>query len=373
MANYRIISSDNHVFEPPDLWTSRVQPKFRDRAPYVISDENSDVWIVDGARSAGVGSGSNTGVRFEAPESLSFEDRIENLRPGGFIPDEHVKDMDTDSIDVSIVYPTVGLGLYKSVEDSELFTELNRAYNDWVGEFCSAHPKRLKGIAMINIDYVPVGVQELERSAKLGFVGAMIPVTPPEGRGYDSAEYESLWAAAQDLQMPLSLHITTQRPGPGQAHVLRQFSKSAAICNADQYVRNSLANMIFSGVFERYPKLKVGSVEQELSWVPHFVDRLNFTYGQRAQAWAPYRFKEDVLPGEYFRRNVFLGFQEDTLGLRLREFIGVDNIQWGSDYPHHESTFPKSREILEEILTDCTEQEKAKIAGENAARIYRLD
>ena len=98
--------------------------------------------------------------------------------------------------------------------------------------------------------------------------------------------------------------------------------------------------MIFSGVFERYPKLQVGAVEHELSWIPHFLDRLDYTYTQRAPNDLWYRYKEDAVPSDYFHRNVFVGFQEDALGIRDRHIIGVDNLQWGSDYPHQESTFP---------------------------------
>ena len=112
----------------------------------------------------------------------------------------------------------------------------------------------------------------------------------------------------------------------------------------------------------------------ELSWVPHFLDRIDFNYTQREQELLQgYRFKGDALPSDFFHNNVFLGFQEDALGIRDRHIIGVDNLHWGGDYPHPESTFPRSRQILEEILVDCTEEEKAKIAGGNAARVYGLD
>ena len=111
----------------------------------------------------------------------------------------------------------------------------------------------------------------------------------------------------------------------------------------------------------------------ELSWVPHFLDQIDYTYTQRQIEVASYRFKEDMLPSDYFHRNVFLSFQEDALGTRDPHIIGVNNLMWGSDYPHPESTFPRSREITEEILVDCTEEEKAKIAGGNAARVYHLD
>ena len=281
--------------------------------------------------------------------------------------------MDIDGIDVSIVYPTVGLMLYK-VPDSELLASNCRIYNDWVGEFCRAVPKRLKGIAMLNVDDMRAGVKELERCANMGFVGALITVYPPEERSYDKPEYEPLWAAAQDLGMPLSLHLDTNRPDVGQQFADPDTMRPASAANLDHWVRMSLADIIFSGAFERYPKLQVGSVEHELSWVPHFLERIDYTYTQRVEELrGEYRFKEDALPSDFFHNNVFVGFQEDALGIRDRHIIGVDNLQWGADYPHTESTFPRSRQILEEILVDCTEEEKAKIAGGNAARVYGLN
>ena len=178
--------------------------------------------------------------------------------------------------------------------------------------------------------------------------------------------------------MPIGLHIGTNRPGPGQEFAAGIGELTAAfLCNADHWVRMSLAQIIYSGVFERYPKLQVGSVEMELSWAPHFLDRLDYNFKQRARDlfkkgyWD--RYTGDMLPSDYFHRNVFLGFQEDALGIKERYIIGVDNLQWGSDYPHPESTFPRTRQILDEILADCSEMEKAKIAGGNAARIYHLN
>ena len=274
----------------------------------------------------------------------------------------------------SIVYPTAGLILY-SMPDSELLTAVFSAYNDWVAEFCSTYPKRLKGIAMLNVDDVQGGISELKRCEKMGMAGAMITVYPQEDRAYDSPEYEPLWATAEDLGMPLSLHIGTNRPGPGQRFQVQEETKPALRTNVDHWVRMSLAHMIYSGVFERHPKLQVGSIEMELSWVPHFLDRLDYTYTQRppGEVYGWHRYKEDMLPSDYFHRNVFVAFQEDGLGIRDREIIGVDNLLWGSDYPHFESTFPRSQEIIEEILAECTEEEKAKIVGGNAARIYQLD
>ena len=375
MSSYRVISSDNHVVEPVDLWTSRAESRFKDRVPHLERLEEGDWWVCDGAMVQDAGtSGAQAGVRFVEPETLSRWGRIEDVRPGGYIPEEHIKDMDIDGIDVSILYPTIGLQLYNSVPDSELLTSIFRDYNAWVGEFCSAAPTRLKGIAMLNVDDVRVGVKEMERCAKIGFVGAMITVYPRQEQSYDKPEYEPLWAAAQDLGMPLSLHIATNRPGAGQQEERLETATANSMSNVDHWVRMSLGSMIFSGVFERYPKLQVGSVEHELSWVPHFLDRIDYNYTQRERELSQaYRFKEGALPSDFFHNNVFMGFQEDALGIKLRDIIGVDQLQWGADYPHMESTFPRSREIIEEILVDCTEEEKAKIAGDNAARVYNLN
>ena len=285
-------------------WTSgpaEGESKFEGRLPHVERIDGADWWVCDGRKGFDVaGAGALAGVRFEEPEKLSREARVEDVRPGGYIPEEHIKDMDIDGIDVSIVYPSVGLLLY-SVPDGELLTSAFRTYNDWLAEFCGAVPKRLKGIAMLNIDDVQEGVKELERCANLGFVGAMTTIYPPENRSYDNPEYEPLWAAAQDLRMPLSLHIGTNRPGPSQEFQDLDTQKPAFISNADHWVRMSLAHIIFSGVFERYPKLQVGSVEQDLAWVPFFLNRIDYTYTQRVQEFFQgYRFKEGALPATSF-------------------------------------------------------------------------
>ena len=186
------------------------------------------------------------------------------------------------------------------------------AYNDWLAEFCKPYPHRLKGIGMVNLDDVAEGVRELERCARIGLAGAMITVYRPEGRGYDQPEYEPLWAAAQDLRIPLSLHFSTNRYDAATPEFV--FSP-VCVSNVDYFVRVSLARMIFAGVFERYPQLKVGAVEHELAWVPHFLRRMDFCYTQLPLEAVPLRFKEEMVPRDYFHRNVFASFQEDHLGI----------------------------------------------------------
>jgi predicted TIM-barrel fold metal-dependent hydrolase len=134
----------------------------------------------------------------------------------------------------------------------------------------------------------------------------------------------------------------------------------------------SLCDLIFSGVFKCHPRLTLAIVEFELAWAPHLLSSMDYTYRER-HGEAIYRFKGGMLPSDFFHPNAVLSFQEDAIGIRLRDVIGVDNMMWGSDYPHSESTFPQSRKILAEILESVPEAEQAKIAGGNTARVYHFD
>jgi predicted TIM-barrel fold metal-dependent hydrolase len=369
MASYRIISSDSHVFEPADLWTTRIDKAFRHRAPRVVSDGLYDQWVVeDGKKVGSIGLVSQAGRRFEAPETITFGGSYREVRPGGWDPHEHIKDMAVDGVDGGVLYPSNGLFFFR-IPDSALLSAIFRVYNDWLAEFCRAYPQQLKGIAMVNVDEPQEGVRELERAAKLGLAGAMIAVSPLPDRPYSLPMYEPFWAAAQDLNMPISLHTATQRPGPGVPTLDNASQTATQRASIDHWVRTALADMIYAGVFERYPKLRVAAVEFELSWVPYFLRMLDYVYIERQQQ-ATYRFKDQLRPSDFFHRQVSLSFQEDDLGIQLRHLIGVDQLMWGSDYPHAESTWPKSREILARILQGVPEEEQAKIAGGNAARLY---
>ena len=374
MPDYRIISSDNHVVEPPDLWTERIESRFRDRGPPPVDTDDGPVWLVDGRKGSTLsGMASQAGRRFENPEELVRGDSWENARLGACIGEEALKDMDIDGVDVGIVYPTLTIFLARTVEDPQLLMAIHRVYNDFAVEYCSADPRRLKPIATVIVDDVQVAVKEIEPCAKMGCVGVSIPCY--DGRlGYQSPEYDPLWAAAQDLELPISLHIASPRPKPGKgwdredALVFDNFFLS----NGDHWVRVSLSEMIVTGVFDRFPRLIVGSVEHELNWVPYFLERTDYSYNERTTGRQGYRLKDDMIPSDVFHRNCFVDFQEDAQGIKNRDIIGVNNILWGSDYPHTESTWPRSRQFIEETMADCTEEERAKMVSGNSARIYRL-
>ena len=372
MAPAVILSSDSHVFEPPDLWTTRIDAAFRDRAPRMQRIDGADQIVIEADQIlSGIGLISNAGARFEAPETISGQGRFEDVPRGGYEPEQHLRDMELDGVAGEVLYPSQGL-FYFRVADGALMSAIFRAYNDWLAEFCTADSSRLKGIAMINLDDVQDGIRELERAARLGLSGAMITEYPLEHRRYDQPEYEPFWATAEALGMPLSLHTATRRQGKIRGAGEKTLRDASSRATKAFYPALSMCDLIFSGVFERYPRLTLAIVEFELAWAPHVLTSMDYTYRER-HGEAIYRFEDGMRPSDFFHRNVVLSFQEDAIGIRLRDAIGVDNMMWGSDYPHSESTFPRSREILKEILAGVPADEQAKIVGGNTARVYHFD
>ncbi len=377
MVKLDLVSTDSHVVEPPDLWSSRLRTEWGDRAPHIESDEQGDWWHGDGVRLSSVIAGVNTGMRFEHPEKLRGVATFPEVRQGGYVPSAKIADMDSEGVFGDLVYPTAGLFQW-NMRDGDLFTAATRCYNDWSAEFCSAYPDRLKGIAMINLDSVEDSVAELERIVGIGMGGAMVSVYPGADRAYDKPLYDPFWAAAQDLRVPVHLHAgTNRRPAVvnPSAHAEEIPPHDHAYVSALPYwVQLSVAHLIFGGVFERFPKLDVVVVEHELGWIPHFLRSMDYTYTQRPHRAAWHRFDDaSAVPSDFFHRNVWVSFQEDPVGMQLRSLIGVDHMMWGSDYPHTESTFPRTRQILDRIMEGVSDAERAALVRLNAARLYGFD
>ena len=375
LATTWMISSDSHIIEPPDIWEGLV-PVLGDRAPRVVSEADGDWWYVDGRKTMSF-IGIQTGDRFvkestELRTSASFGD----VRPAAYDPAAYLAENETDGIWGSVIYPSQGLVLF-SVPVTDVVTLTMRAYNDWIADFCSHDTSRLKGVAMVNLDDPDEAADELTRCRALGLCGALVTVAPPSWLPFSHPGYDRFWATAQDLDMPLSMHTATDRGDPRGGDAAFQLDVKhvppSVFFNQDHQVRQALGDLVFTGVFERYPGLRVGSVEHELGWIPYFLDRMDYTYTDRPPRGDWHRFPSGVLPSDYFHHNCFASFQEDAVGIRERAVIGVNTLMWGSDYPHTESTFPRSQEILCEILADVPADDARKIVSENAARLYHFD
>jgi len=373
-----MISSDSHVIEPPDLWSERMDADLRDRGPRVVREADGDWWYVDGYKTMSF-LGIQTGARFEGgPDSLRTSATYAEVRPASQDPAAYLSENEQDGVWASVLYPSQGLVIY-CVPVHDVVTAAMRAYNDWLADFCSHDTTRLKGIAMINVDDPDEGAAELERCRRQGLCGALITVAPPARLPFRAPAYERFWSTAEDLDMPLSLHVGTDRADPelGRA-AFRLDVKNvppSAFVNKDFQVRQAFADLILSGVFERHPRLRIGTVEHELSWIPFFLDQLDYGYTSRPARGPEWRRFADTsaLPSDFFRRQGFASFQEDAVGVRLRDLIGVDLLMWGSDYPHTESTFPRSRQIVSEIFAGLPTEDLERVVSRNAASLYHFE
>jgi predicted TIM-barrel fold metal-dependent hydrolase len=359
------LSSDSHVAEPPDLWSAALEGDLADVAPRVEPGDDADWWVIGGHRMFSFAVNTKAGLRFEGQDRLVVDYRFADVRPGAYLPDAHLADNAADGVWGSVLYPSVATMLW-GLDDASAVRRLARIYNDWLAEWCSHAPGRLKGVAILDVDDPAEAVAELARARERGLAGALIPVSPLAERPYDHPAYEPLWAAAADLAVPLSLHIATNRP-PGEWRILWS---QWGFQGADRFVRDSVSHLVFGGVLERHPGLRFVSVEHEASWVPHFLDRIDETYSQRTPREPWHRFPDGVLPSDLVRRQVVISFIEDRVGVGLRHEIGVDALVWGSDYPHTESTFPRSRSILDTVLAGVPDEERWRMTAATTAALY---
>ncbi len=377
MAEYKLISADSHIVEPPDMYTGRIEPRFRDRAPRMErrktpAGREYDAWMLDGTQVGTLGAVMQAGQRFEDPSQIDFLGVWEDVRKGGYDAHAMIRENEEDGVWGACLQPSQGLFWYR-IPDSELLTEICRVYNDWIADFCKPYPDRLKGIAMLNVDDVDEGRQELERCDKLGW-------SAPSSRSRHGRTSPTVTRSMTGCGGPrrisglplLCCTSRTPRDGvPGNEFTMNVAEMTGAgRSTTDYWVRYSLGAMLFAGVFDRYPQLKVGSVEHETAWIPHWLKQMDFTYRERPVFTKGWKSREGLLPSDYWRRNMFVEFMEDELGVQMRDKIGVETMLWGSDFPHAESTWPKSQDFLGRIFKGVPEEDRREITSDNAAKLF---
>lgn len=367
MTAYRIISADSHFVEPPTMWAERMDQKFRDRAPHTVRGHNGqegEFFLCENITPvpvAGFFGSGKTAEELPQHRKKGFEVAPKSV----WDPAERLKEQDADGVSAEALYTSMGMLLF-GLDDAELRASCFRAFNDWAAEYCSYNPKRLIGLGVISLEDIPAAVAELERIAKKGIRGALIWGAPPEDRPYSSREYDPFWAAAQDLQMPLSLHILTGRGGVqfDPRRVLQRYMR------LPQEIQLTFADLIVGGVPERFPRLKLVSAENDISWLPHFMYRLDHAYDRLRHFEG---LTLPMMPSEYMKRNVVATFQFETTNVPFtREIFGAENILWSSDYPHTDSPWPRSREIIAKAFKDIPEADVEKIVGGNVTKLYAM-
>jgi predicted TIM-barrel fold metal-dependent hydrolase len=368
---YEIVDADAHTFSPKDMWERWLPREFQDRRPRLVKDQaGGDAWLYGADRSPEpLGLTFTAGLRYEDFRwyGLSYED----IRPGCYDGKARLADMDQDGIDAEILFSdNRTMGYFMNVTDPEFQLAGVQAYNNWlVEEFCAPDPSRLIGLAQIPNIGVEGAIAELRRMKARGVKSILLRAWPsckPE----ISAEDDAFWAACEELEVPICNHgFLGGGGGQSRGNIFSGPTAALSIGVGPAAVTGFIAQMIATGVFDRFPSLKVGSIETQAGWVPYFLEQMDDKYF-RNRVWGDVRLK--YLPSEYWKRNFFVTFMIDQYGIHNRHFIGVDTMMWSSDYPHHGNDWPYSRKVIQYEFAGVPEEEKRKIICDNAVRIFRL-
>ncbi len=361
------ISADSHITEPPNCYINYIEPSFRDRAPVMkMLPGVGSAFIIDGMPSPvamGLVAAAGKDPADITTDGVAFED----LWRGGWDSKFRLADQDRDGVGAEIIYPTVGM-LLCNHKDFDYKKACFEAYNRWLSDYCSEAPDRLHGMAQVSMRTPEDGVAELKAVKAMGFKGVMMPGDPAV-EDYDSKVYDPVWATAVELGLPLSFHILTTRSGP-----MSQGTRGPRINSFMSIIRGCqdiLGTLIFGGVFDRHPGLKVVCVEADAGWAPHYMYRMDHAY-KRHRYWmkAP---PLQRLPSEYFAEHIYVTFQDDWVAFKTKDLCNVRRLMWASDFPHSDSTWPHSQAMLDEHTKDLTEQERNWICHDNVAQLYGLN
>ena len=368
MTSKKIISADSHVIEPPNLWVDYIEPEFKSRAPHCERENDKDVFKCEGGVTLiQVGAVSAAGRSVDKVASLGTYEQ--DAPKGAYDPHSRVGEIKGDGVEAEVLYPSIALRMF-AIEDVPYQLACFRAYNSWMADFVKPYPDTFKGIGLIPIDDIEASVVELHRCKELGLAGVSISVSTGHDTTYDKPHFDPLWAAAEASRMPISLHILTERRRPDQQpDSVTRLVNGATECFA---IQEALGRMIFGGVFHRYPGLRIVSAENDIGWAAYFTERIDYLFDRR-RPFHTFSIPRDTLPSEYMKRNAYLTFMRDRSGILSREITGIDNLMWSTDYPHLDSTWPKSREMIDRLVGDIPEDEAHKIIAGNAARLYNFN
>jgi predicted TIM-barrel fold metal-dependent hydrolase len=339
--------------------------------PRVVAVEQGDAWIVHpDVAPRPVTTSAVAGVKYE--EYLKKPVTYKEMRPGSFDPMARLEDMDIDGVDAEVLYPGIARALDLAY-DPEVRLFCAQAYNDWLAEFQCVRPDRFVGLAVLPPVEDETSTEELERAIGLGFRGAFLS-TPVGGRPLSHPSADALWAVAEGHRIPISLHI-----GAGRAVLqagalstedaaLPGVREAFASCGP-MTINEHMAVLVFSGVFSRFPGLKVVIAESGIGWMPYFIERMESVYERHRHYLHTVEARH---PAEVFHEHLFATFQEDRAGVRLRDLLGLENIMWASDYPHTDTTWPESTNVVKRDFADVPLEERAMILARNCVQLYRL-
>lgn len=373
---FKPISADSHITEPPNCYKDYIDPKYRHRAPHVeIGPKGGEIYVVDDfneGKPYAVNFGGMAAAGLD-PRDIKLDTRkFEDLHPGGHDGKARIADQDRDGIAGEVIYPSVGMILCNH-PDAEFKQACMWAYNRWLQEFQSVAPDRLFGLGQTGVISVEQTVTDLAKIKDMGFCGAMFPCDPATGFEYDDPRFDPVWEAAVSLKLPITFHIlTSRREAKVVSDTQNNRGRSMAhfhhtLIRANQDV---ISTFLWGRVFERFPELRLVCAEADAGWVPHFMYRLDHFY--RRHRFHSNTQDMSVMPSERVSENVYFTFQDDLIALNSLEMMNPKRLLWANDFPHSDSTWPWSQQLLAHQTKNLADDEKRWILRDNVATLFNL-
>ncbi len=374
-----IIDADTHITEPPDVWTARVPKRLLDRVPHMVrSDQGQDIWLLEGQRIYTVGMTATAGWTKPFPNGPPT---LDECHPASYDSSARLRYMDEVGIWAQVLYPNVGgfgSQRFLHMDDAEVKLACVQAYNDFLRDFASVDPRRLITIMATPFWDIDETVAEVQRGAAAGHQGILFTGEPQRfGLPFlGDHHWDPLWSAATDAGLAIHFHIgsgeTAQSFSPERV-AAHGNGAAYAYTSVELFLKNGLqvSDLITCGVLPRFPELKFVSVESGIGWIPFVLEAADHSY---LEARPDHASEWDLLPSEYFRRQVYACYWFETVAPRkLLGEIPVDNILFETDFPHPTCLYGDIAKRIDASLADASDEVRHKLLWGNAARLYGVD
>ncbi|MCH1512271.1 MAG: amidohydrolase family protein [Acidimicrobiales bacterium] len=388
----KIISADDHVIEPPNVWQDRIPQKYLSAAPKIVIAPQGDMSLVDGTWVEEPGDGEKMAAWWHyedkkyqikqmvacpgiPPEEVTMEGvTYDDIAEGCYSPKARLTDMDLNHVEASLCFPNYPRfcgQLFSEADDLELGLLCIQAYNDWmIEEWCGDSDGRLIPLCIVPLWDPMLAAQEIYRVASLGCRAVAWSELPSwlGQPGIHVDHWDPFLHACEETGTVICMHI-----GSG-TRTVQTSPEAPTVVTANLIVCNSAASMIdwiFSGKFDQFPGLKLLYAESQIGWIPYFIERADDTW--HTHQWAQGENRIPHPPSYYYRRHVYSCFFKDTVGIELLDRVGVDNVLFETDYPHQDGTFPNSLQVAEDLFGHLDQETINKITRGNAINLFDLD
>ena len=368
---FKIADTDSHMMEPDWLWERHMEDAYKSQAPRMGEAPGSGrrAFIVEGESFTREKGKYPMAAKAFLKAAMTAMERFQRAKETGFSAESRLMDMDEQGVDVQIMYPTyAGQMLGREFRDTKLLAACCRAYNNWAADYTSEDPQRLRWAAALPMQEPDEAVAEAERAAAAGCVSFYMRPNPVGGRTLWHADYHPLWATVERLGKPISTHDSASASVPSFGDRMDTHTAGHILSHPFEAMA-AMAGLIWFGIFERFPTLRVIHVEGDGGWTPYWLQRMEQHWHFSGNAEHEYLTRS---PTDYFKRNVCVGFRGDEPTMPAAvSLVGDDNFTWDSDYPHPDGTYPWGvRAMLDQPIP---EESKRKLFWDNAARLFQLE